>query len=291
MPTIPANKIPLIAPGNLFNALTTDTYNVRWLVPEDPVHAEALNRPSGDIVVRQLMLARSLDQVQLRLSHQNLFPFLIQPQVVNGTTITNLPLSWIWDMHVSLPAKWEDVRLARVKRISGSNTAGTGGDEYTGVLRLVFTATQETSATEVAVFQVDYHIDGTTANLSYQRNRISIPTAIEESNPVDAGESETIDGFITFATLDTTDSDVMEFLDTVGPPIDGTDGDSDGEFDSPAVYEIRDADAGGSSVLDDFTLVGMSHGTGIVVDSAFNSLTPLDSDINNFISALNYSQN
>lgn len=285
MPTIPSNKIPLIQPGQLFSSLTSDTYQVRWLTMDDPVYYEALNRPHADITVRQLILARSLDQISLRLSHQSLFPFLVQPQVVNGTTYANLPLSWIWDHHVSMPSKWENVRLGRIKRVSGSNTAGSAGDEYTGTLRLVFLGNEEGSTTEVALFQVDYDIDST---LSYQRSRLSIPTVTEESNPVDTSEAETIDGFITFATQDTTDTTVMDFLDNVPPPIDTTDGDSDGEFDTPAIYQIADAEAGGEGVSNDFTLVGMAHGTGLLVDSAFNALTPVDSTALNIVTSLNY---
>lgn len=285
MPTIPSNKIPLIQPGQLFSSLVSDTYQIRWLTMDDPVYYEALNRPHADITVRQLILARTLDQISLRISHQSLFPFLVQPQVVNGTTYTNLPLAWIWDMHVSMPSKWQNVRLARIKRVAGSNAAGSAGDEYTGTLRLVFVGSEEGSTTEVALFQVDYEIDSL---LSYQRNRISVPTASEESNPLSTSETDTVDGFITFYTQDTTDTTVMDFLDNVPPPIDTTDADSDGEFDTPAVYQIADATAGGATVANDFTLVGMAHGTGLVVDSAFNCLTPVDSTALNFVTSLNY---
>lgn len=290
MPTIPANKIPLITPGQLFSQLTTNTaLSIRWLTADDPVYFEASNRPIADSVVQHLIIARSLDQVALRISHQNLFPFLVQAQVENGSITTNLPLAWIWDMHVSLPAKWENVRLAKIKRVSGSNTAGSGGDEYTGKLRLVFTANQEGSATEVAVFQADYNISGSASTLSYQKTRITIPTSAEESNPLPAGESQTIDGFITFRSLDpVNDATVAEFFDTVAPPITTTDSDSDGEFDSPAVYEIADELAGGSSATNDYTLTGLSHGTGLLVDSATNPLSPVDSDVLNFVGALNF---
>ena len=38
MPTINPSLVPTIAPGNLFQALTTDsTLNVRWITPTDPV--------------------------------------------------------------------------------------------------------------------------------------------------------------------------------------------------------------------------------------------------------------
>ena len=280
MPTISPNLIPIIQPGQLFSSLISDTYQVRWLTIDDPVYYEALNRPHADIVVRQLILARTLDQISLRISHQSLFPFLVQAQVVNGSTYVNLPIAWIWDMHVSLPSKWENVRLAKIKRVSGANDT-----TYTGVLRLVFTANEEGSTTEVAVFQADYDIEST---LSYQRTRVSIPNSTEESNPIDVSEADTIDGFITFSTLDTTDSTVVDFLDNVPPPITVTDGDSDGEYDSPAVYQIADESAGGASATNDFTLTGLAHGTGLVVDSAFNSLTPVDSTALNIVTSLNY---
>ena len=84
MPTIPSNKIPLIQPGQLFSSLTSDTYQVRWLTMDDPVYYEALNRPHADITVRQLILARTLDQISLRISHQSLFPFLVMRSMSCG---------------------------------------------------------------------------------------------------------------------------------------------------------------------------------------------------------------
>ena len=285
MPTIPANKIPLVTPGQLFSQLTTnDAFAIRWITADDPVYFEAANRPIADAIVQGWVLARSLDQVALRISHQNLFPFLVQAQVENGLITTNLPISWIWDMHVSMPAKWENVRLAKIKRVSGANAT-----DYTGKLRLVFMANEEGSTTEVAIFQADYAIDGTTAGLTYQKVRVSIPTASEESNPIPTGESQTIDGFITFRTLDpVTDATVSDFLDTVPPPVSTTDANSDGEYDTPAEYELADEPAGSSSVTNDYTLTGLSHGTGLLVDSATNALSPVDSDIANFIAALNF---
>lgn len=280
MPTIPNNRIPIIQPGQLFSSLTSDTYQIRWLTIDDPVYYEALNRPHADIVVRQLILARTLDQISLRISHQSLFPFLVQAQVVNGSTYVNLPIAWIWDMHVSMPSKWENVRLAKIKRVAGANSTA-----YTGTLRLVFVGNEQGSTTEVALFQADYDIESL---LSYQRVRVSIPNSSEESNPVDTSEADTIDGFLTFSTLDTTDSTVMDFLDNVPPPVDDTDADSDGEFDTPAVYHIADASAGGASEPNDFTLVGMAHGTGLLVDSAFNALSPVDSTALNIVTSLNY---
>jgi hypothetical protein len=121
-----ANLIPTIAPGTLFSRLTTDTsISIRWLTALDPVYFDVLNRPTGDLALRQLILAKTLDTINLRLGHQALFPYVVQPQIVNGTTIGDVPLGWIWDMNVSMPKKWEDVRLAKIKRVSGQNVSGS----------------------------------------------------------------------------------------------------------------------------------------------------------------------
>jgi hypothetical protein len=148
MPTIDPDLIPSIAPGQIFSTLTEQSsLNVRWISPRDPVFFEVMNRPMADIVVRQLIIAKALDALELRLSHQALFPFLITCKVDVGTTNIETPISWIWDMHVSIPAKWEYLRLAKIKRISGVN-----GTTPTGSLRLIFTAQEKGSSVEVALF-------------------------------------------------------------------------------------------------------------------------------------------
>ena len=276
--------IPTIAPGTLFSRLTSDTsLAIRWLTAQDPAYFDVLNRPSGDIALRQLILAKTLDIINLRLGHQALFPFVIQPQVTSGTVIDDVPLSWIWDMHPSMPKKWEDLRLAKIKRVSGLNPDGSA-QVYDGKLRLVFTANQVGSAVEVSIFQVDYVID---SDLTYQIMPITIPSATEETNPIDPGESETVAGWVTFRTLDTTDATVQAFLDLLAPPIGETE-DSGGEYPNPSVYQIVDSNPGGPQNPSDFDILAMSHGTGLLTLSAWNPIPQLDSDIETWLVAFNY---
>lgn len=285
MPTISDNLVPCINPGSLFNSLTTDdSINVRWLVATDPLYFEVLNRPIADLALRQLILAKTLDTLNLRLGHQALFPFLNQPQVNSGTQNVDVPLNWIWDMQLSLPRKWESVKLARVKRLSGSNPTDSTSGDYTGLLRLVFVAQTEGTTTEVAVAQADYTIN---SDLTYQNVRVTIPTTADESNPVPSGETETIDGFITFRTMDTLDAGVQTFLAVVAPPTDMTT-DSGGLFASPRVVEINDSLPGGSGVTGDFSLLAVSHGTGLLTLSAYNPIPPINSDVTTWINTFNY---
>lgn len=279
MPTITPDLVPTIAPGNLFNRFTTDTsIAIRFLQALDPVFFESLNRPMADIALRQLIIAKTLDQLNLRLGHQAQFPYLMQPKVVSGSNQVDVPLSMIWDMHVSLPKKWEQVRLARIKRVSGGDASATAGG-HTGSLRFVFTAQQEGSSTEVAVFQADMQIDG---DVLFQVVRIETPTSSEETTPIDPGEAETVDGFIIFRTLDLTDPANDEFLNAVAAPIAGSVG-SSGDFTSPAVYEIAD-----SSAPSDISAVGVAHGTGMLIASAWNSIPLLGSDIQVFLNTINF---
>ena len=219
MPTFNPALVPTVAPGNLFTTLTTDdTLNIRWLTSVDPAFYEALNRPLSDSVLRQLILAKSLDSLSVSIGHQAIFPFLIQAKVESATDEADLPDGWIWDLHFSTPTKWENFRLAKIKRLSGTN--GTGTDDYGGVLRLIFTANQESStAVEVALFSADFTIDST---LTYQRLRLTIVTTAEEATVISAGESETIEGFITFRTLSTADPIVEAFYEIVAPPANPT---------------------------------------------------------------------
>lgn len=287
MPTIDANLVPTITPGNIFERLTTDqSLTVRWLVPRDPVIFEAMNRPIADVALRQLIIAKALDDINLRLSHQALFPFLIPAKVDAGSSGSlELPGSWLWDVHVSIPAKWELLRLAKIKRISGSNTAGSGGDEVTGKLRFVFSAQEQGSASEVFLFYVDYEIE---SFFTYQIRQIQPVTSEEESNPIDAGEQETISGRIIFRTLDRDDSDIETVLKALAPPADTTDSNSDGIFDNPAEYEILMTPPGGISQPDDFLASALSHGTGILVSSAWNSIPSTDSDFGAWLSSSNF---
>lgn len=282
MPTIDPTKVPAINPGSLFSQLTSNTsLMIRWLTSLDPAYHEALNRPIADLALRQLIIAKTLDNINLQLGHQSLFPFLVQARAV-GSSEVDLPASWIWDLHVSMPSKWENIRLAKIKRISGTNGSSEG--DFTGKLRLVFTASQVNTTTETSIFQADYTIDSV---LAFQRSRISVPTSSEEALVVANSEQETINGFIVFRTLPLSDSETLDFLEVIAPPIDTT-ADSSGEFLIPETYQIADEAAGGADVTNDYTLAGMSHGTGILLSSATNAIPPADSDVTTWINTFNY---
>lgn len=282
MVNIDPSLVPSISPGSLFSRFTEDpSINIRWFVPVDPVTNTVLNRPIADVALRQLILAKTVDSLNLRLGHQALFPFLVQAQVNNGTQGVDIPSSWLWDMQVSLPQKWERLRLARVKRLSGSNTT----DEYTGSIRLIFTAQEEGSTQEVAVLRADYQID---SDLTYQIVRVSVPLSSEESVVLPAAESETVGGFITFRTLDMTDSVVTSFYDVVSPPDDVSNVDSQGFYANPRIIEIMDSVPGGSGVTSDFDFVAVSHGTGLLTLSAYNPIPAVDSTVSTWISTFNY---
>jgi hypothetical protein len=93
-------------------------------------------------------------------------------------------------------------------------------------------------------------------------------------------------GWVTFRTLDTTDSDVQDFLNLLSPPT-GTE-DSSGEYPTPTVYQIVDSDPGGPANPSDFDVLAMSHGTGLLTLSAWNPIPQLDSDIETWLLAFNY---
>lgn len=276
--------VPTKAPGTLFSSLTgdDDSLNIRWLRPTDPAFYETLNRPLGDLTVRQLVIAKAVDALQVRLGHQALFPYVTQPRVSSGTSEADVPLGWIWDFHASLPKKWEKLRLAKVKRLSGTNGETEG---YTGWLRLIFTAQVEGSTVEVALFQADYLVN---SELSYQMVRLAVVESPEESTVINSGEQETIGGFMIFRTLDVDTDEVQTFLDLVAPPEDQTDSDSDGFFDNPAIYEVTDSTPGGAGVTDDYSLLPLAHGTGLLTDSAWNAIPQLDADIQSWLTSFNY---
>lgn len=283
MPTITPASVPTKAPGTLFSSLAggDTSLNIRWLVATDPAYYEVLNRPLADITVRQLVLAKALDTLTMSQGHINLYPYVIQPRVSSGTTEIDVPLRWIWDMQASLPKKWENLRLAKIKRISGENSTTDG---YTGELRLIFTANVQNSSTEIAIFSADYRID---SYLTYQPVRMSVVTSAEEPTPIDPTEDETVAGFLIFRTLDTTEQDVQAFLDLMAPPID-TSTDSAGYFINPAVYEIADSPVGGATVSNDFATIAIVHGTGLLTDSAWNPIPNLDTDVQSWIDTFNY---
>ncbi len=286
MPTITPAMVPTKAPGTLFSSLTggDPTLNIRWLVATDPAFYEVLNRPLADLTVRQLIIAKTVDNLQLRLGHQALFPYLVQPIVSSGSGSADVPLGWIWDFQASLPKKWENLRLAKIKRLSGLNTT-TGTINYTGWLRLIFTANEQNSAIEVAIFQADYLIDSA---LTYQLVRLVTVVAPEETTAINPGEQETVAGFIIFTTLDTTLDNVQNFLNIVEPPIDQIDVDANGFYSNPAIYELSDTNPGGPTVTDDFALLSLAHGTGLFTDSTWSAIPQLDSDIQSWLTSFNY---
>lgn len=281
MPEINPEYVPTVAPGGLFTALTTDTsLDIRWLTAKDPAFYEILNRPMADITVRQLILAKAIDTLDVSLGHSALFPFIIQSRINSGSSEVDLPQGWLWDVHLSIPKKWENLRLAKVKRISGSNQ---DSDSFTGKLRLIFTATAQGSSSEVGLVYADYRIDST---LTYQIVRVSVVTTTEESVAISQSEAETVTGFIIFKTLDTTNAAVQSFLEAAAPPTDTDDSNSDGLFDDPAVYELVDSvstDTSGS-----FSTATVSHGTGMLTSSAWNAIPSLDSDIQGWLNTFNY---
>ena len=286
MPTITPALIPTKALGNLFSSLTggDESLNIRWLMPTDPCFYETLNRPLADITVRQLVIAKAVDTLNLRIGHQSLFPFIVQPELAYGSTsrIDLLP-GIIWDMHVSLPKKWYNIRLAQIQRISGTNnlTAGT----YTGELRFIFSGIQENDSTEKYLFYADYKID---SSLSFQPVRVQIveSTMVSSLPTISTSESETISGFINFRTVDINDEMAITFMEAMAPG--NLETDSQGYYTNPEVYETVDTLPGGTAVTDDFSAEREDHGTGFITDSAWNAIPAINSDIDSWLKSFNY---
>ena len=275
--------VPMIAPGNVFTALSGGdaTLSVRWFTSQDPVMYSVLNRPIADTVLRQLIIAKTLDTLSTSIGHQAIFPFLVSAKVYSATTEVDIPTGWIWDLHMSTPAKWENFRLAKIKRVAGIN-----GANYTGIIRLIFTANQlGSTAVEVALFSAEFQLD---SELTYQRARLTVVDSIEESIVIDPGEAETIDGFITFRTLDQDDPIVQSFYNLLVPPTNTADSNGDGYYDSPTSYDISDTVSGGTGVANDYSTGIVIHGTGLLVDSCNNSIPQMDSDVQSWINAFNF---
>ncbi len=277
MPSISSALVPTISPGNLFTRFTEDTtLNIRWLTAGDPVFFEVQNRPMADITLRQLIIAKALDNINLSLGMQALFPFLINPQVSDGTSIVDVPVRVFWDMNVSVSTKWANLRLARIDRLDGAN----GTDAYSGTLRFIFTANERTGGvigtSEVGIFYVDYEID---SDLTYQRIVVSPATASAVPNltVMSTSDQSSVDGFVTFRTLDTTETENQNFLDLLEPA------------GSAAEYEIVDsAGLGSTSTEIDFSTTPVSHGTGMLTHSAFSVIIPVNNDPITWIDAFNY---
>lgn len=282
MPTIDSSLIPLVIPGSVFPTLTEDTsLQIRWLIAQDPHYFDVYNRPMGDLTVRQLIIAKSVDQLGLRLSHQANFPFLVPCTVDVATTAVSLPVSWIWDMHVSLPDTWESLKLARIQRFPGTSDL-TDGD-FTGTMRLIFTANALGSTSEVALFYVDYLIE---SDLTYQIKDIKPATIAEFPTVIPSNQQDTIAGFVILRTLDLEEN--ADFFNALVPSSESPTSVTSGITVDPINYEITDTEAGGSEVSGDFSLVAISHGTGTLVISAYNVVPPIGVDENSVLSALNY---
>lgn len=274
MPAINPSLVPTLNPGSMFTELTTDTtLNIRWLTPTDAVFFETLNRPTADIALRQLIIAKAIDALEVSLGYQGIFPFIIPPIVVSGSQVVNLPVRIFWDINVSIPVKWSDLRLMRIDRISGINGLGDSdpSDDYTGTLRFIFGAVATVGGgSETALFYADYAIDGTS---TYQKVRISVATAstCPGLSPIATGEGVTIDGEIIFRTLDQTDTAVRAFYDLVQPGV-------------SAYYELDDS----TGANPDFSSIAVSHGTGMMTSSVCSLITPINSDPSTWITAFNY---
>ena len=277
MPNIDSSLIPLVTPGNTFTVLTdNETLAVRWLTAQDPHFFDTYNRPMADIVVRQLILAKSIDQLGLRLGHQTNFPFLVEATVDVSSATLSLPASWIWDTHPALSDDWENLRLAVIQRYPGESNIDTS--TYTGIMRLVFTANPVGSSTEVGIFYVDYEID---SSLSFQIRTIKPCTEKEYPTSLPTEEWGSIAGFVTFRTLDT--EGYSEFFAALAPSSDST-----GTEGNPENYEITDTPAGGEGVDGDYSYTAVSHGTGMLVNSAYNVIPPIGVTANSVLTALNY---
>jgi hypothetical protein len=274
--SIDPSLVPLVNPGALFYTLTANpSLAVRWLEPTDPHYYDVYNRPLGDVVLRQLMVAKTIDQIGLRLSHQSSFPFLISATVNVSTSNVSLPLAWIWDMHVVLKDDYRDLRLARIIRLNGTNNPSA--TEYTGTMRLVFTGTEEGSVDEVGLFYADYKID---SDLSYQIIYIKPATINEFDPPLPTTESGTIAGYVVYRTLNLAEN--SSFFDALQPAVGST-------GDVPVIYEITNTLAGGGTENDpDYSYSAVSHGTGILVSSAYNLIPPIGIDQETILTALNF---
>jgi hypothetical protein len=266
MTTINYNIIPTKIPGTIFASLSggDQTLSVRYLGALEPVHYAILNRPLKDIEVRQMVIAKALDTISDSIGSRMYYPFLIQPIVVSNITNIDLNVNIIRDLQISCPADWYDFRLAKIVRISGQNDVDGA---YTGRLRFIFSASMVNSPTEYAIFSADYVIE---SSLSFQVMPLSKVSA-DSLGVLSPSELNRFSGQITFSTLDFSDQTVADLFDVLAPPTDD-ETDQGGLYLTPAVYEIADSPAGGTLVTNDFRSIGVSHGTGLLIDSAVNTI-------------------
>lgn len=261
MDRINPDLVPLISPGQLFDRLISDnSISIRILTKDDPAYFEVLNRPTLDLAVRQLMIAKSIDRANLCLSYGAMYPFLIQPTLVENDT--PIPIGWIWDMHLIMPQRYHDLRLAYVIRVDGTNPAsfcetGTGTEpvEYTGTVRLVFCANRDGSVLDYQMFTVDYDI--ASGNV-YQRSRIdtdygTIYGSLNSPETGDINIADYVHGQVTFMTLNVNNADNRFFYDTIAPV--------SGDI---ARYDVAGSDSS------DYNPAGLSYGSGLLTDGAYN---------------------
>ena len=280
MPNIDSSLIPLVSPGSLFVTLTDNpTISVRWLVPQDPHYFDVYNRPMADITLRQLIIAKSVDQLGLRISSRTTFPFLNSPTVNVATNTVTLPLAWLWDMHTTIKDEYENVRLASIQRFAGNNNV-TDLD-VTGIMRLVFAGNIVGGTSEIGLFYVDYDIG---SPLSFQIRSVRPATISEHPNPIPSNESTSIAGFVIFRTLSILDN--IDFFSYIAPP-EETELTST-TFVDPNIYEISDTPPGGSGSQGDFSFDAMLHGTGLLTASAYNVIPPIGATESTILNALNY---
>jgi len=280
MPQINSSLIPLVTAGSLFPALTDNsTLAIRWLTPNDPHFFDVYNRPMADMTVRQLILAKSVDQLGLSIGARNNFPFLNPPTVDVSTSTLSLPVAWVWDMHVTIKDSYENVRLATLQRFSGESNATD--DDFTGIIRMVFAGNIVGSSNEVGLFYVDYQID---SSLTYQIKTIRPVTVNEHPNPLPSTEESSIAGFVVLRTLDVVENE--SFFISIAPP--DSSGVTDASTIDPIDYEISDTPAGGSSIEGDFSFSAVLHGTGLLIPSSYNVVPPVGATELTILSAINY---
>lgn len=280
IPTINPIVVPTKAPGTLFTALTGGdiTLNIRWLTATDPAFYEVLNRPLADITVRQLVIAKAVDNLQYRLGSQTLFPFIIQPKVSSGALQTDVPIGWLWDLTISMPSKWEKVRLARLIRENGTNGETAG---YAGTIKALFTASVAGSSEETFILMADYQIN---SDLTYQIARLEyVPDSEVPGEAINQNESQTVTGFITFRTLDTDLEVNRAFLDLLAP----SEITSGGSM-LTATYDIVDSLGGSVTATDDYSPIAVTHGTGMLTESSYSLIPQLDSNIDTWLDTFNY---
>ena len=254
MPNFNPSLVPLLSPGTLFKKFINDeSVRVRTMTPQDPVYYGSFNRPLYDLELRELMLAKSLDQFSNAAGARLIYPFIIQPKIAVGTAVIYVPTRLFWDMKVQLPDGWTNLRLASVDRISGTN------DPYSGIIRFVFVGDHTVGSTTdtLALFYVDYSI---ASDLTYQIVDVQMPDG--STVPQFDLSGETLTGKVVFKTGDIDDPTFTTFYNSVEYSADST--------DIVSRFPIVD-----SEPTDDLTIdnIAITYGTGLLVPSAVESST------------------